>query len=201
MSADDRRTNSEQWESTRQWEWVRMHERSTPGSCMTCGLRTARDTRAAGVEHRNERAPARARTSMRFSMRFLICAGCGSNRAPSWRTTSFTSAACPRCLRSFITRTTAASIWCRRSSSTRSRVSRASAAVSTRAATVAILIRCSGALKSALNENESPARTSRPGGCFRSTLYFAHASDCRCLCSSTSGIVVAARISCAAKRE
>ena len=87
------------------------------------------------------------------------------------------------------------SVWCLRSSSIRSLVSLRSSVFSTRDAMVLILIFCSGAEKSALNENESLGFTSRPAGCFLSTLNFAHASDCRCRLSSTSGIAVAELIS------
>lgn len=87
------------------------------------------------------------------------------------------------------------SIWCLRSSSTRSFVSLRSSDVSTREATVLILIFCNGAVKSALKEKESVGLTSRPGGCFLSILNFAHASDWRFLCNSASGIAVADLIS------
>lgn len=83
------------------------------------------------------------------------------------------------------------SVWCRRSSSTRSFVSFRSSVFSTRAATVLILIFCSGAEKSALNVNVSSRLMSRPAGCFLRILYFAQASDCRLRWRSVSGIAVA----------
>lgn len=88
------------------------------------------------------------------------------------------------------------SVWYFRSSSTRSLVSLRSSAFSTRETTVLILSLYSGAEKSRLNEKESERLTSLPGGCFFRILNFAHARDCKDRCSSTSGIAVAALISC-----
>ena len=87
------------------------------------------------------------------------------------------------------------SIWCLRSSSTRSLVSFRSSLLSTREATVLILIFCSGAEKSELKENVSVGFTSRPTGCFFSILNLAHAKVCRFRWSSTSGTAVAVLIS------
>jgi hypothetical protein len=56
---------------------------------------------------------------------------------------------------------------------------------------VLILILARLAVKSALKLKESVILTSREGGCFLSTLNFAHASDCRFLWRSASGISVA----------
>ena len=89
------------------------------------------------------------------------------------------------------------SVWCFRSSSTRSSVSFRSSGLSTLdvAEMVLIFMRCIGAENSVLKENESSSLISREGGCFFNTLYFAHASDCSCRLSSCSGISVALLIS------
>jgi hypothetical protein len=60
---------------------------------------------------------------------------------------------------------------------------------------VLILILARLAVKSALKLKESVVLTSREGGCFLITLYFAHASDCRFRWRSASGISVALLIS------
>lgn len=67
--------------------------------------------------------------------------------------------------------------------------------VSTLALTVLILIRCRGDVKSELNENESPGRTSRDGGCFFNILYFAQATDCKLRFNSSSASCVVVLIS------
>lgn len=91
------------------------------------------------------------------------------------------------------------SVWCRRSSSMRSRVSFLSSLLSIFAEMALTLIRCKGAEKPWLKEKESEEATSRDGGCFFKILYLAHARDCKVLFRSTSGIPVAFWISYATK--